>query len=146
MSPSRLGAFLWAFSTTSLTAGGSINCLARKTSATEVSWVCSTKPKCFAARSGPGLQATAPPCAPRWMVIRESDSSMRKASRKVGRDMPNRSIRSASAGRLSPSSISPRIIWLRNSLAISSDFFNALIGGTLISARLAILAFLMMSC
>ena len=58
------------------------------------------------------------------MLISDSDSSTRKASRNVGRDTANSAIRVASDGSASPSASSPRTILRRSSAATSSAVFG----------------------
>ena len=58
------------------------------------------------------------------MLISDSDSSTRKASRSVGRDTANSAIRAASDGSASPSASSPRTILRRSSAATSSAVFG----------------------
>src|SRR4051794_23329982 len=70
------------------------------------------------------------------MLISDSDSSTRNASRSVGRDTANSAISSASAGSASPSVSSPRTIRRRSSSATSS----AILGIRTPSAFLEVLA------
>src|ERR1700730_12502902 len=75
---------------------------------------------CRAAMLMLGLSTEAPPRAPREILTSPSDSRILIASRKVGRDTPNRAIGSASPVRESLISRIPRTIWLRSSLETSS--------------------------
>src|SRR3984893_9245032 len=75
---------------------------------------------CRAAMLMLGLRTEAPPRAPREILTSPSDSRIRIASRRVGRDTPNRAISSASPVREGPILRIPRTIWLRSSLETSS--------------------------
>jgi hypothetical protein len=63
--------------------------------------------------------------APRRMLISDSVSRIRNASRSVGLDTPNISVIAASDGSVSPVVSSPRTIWPRMCDAMSSAVFGA---------------------
>ena len=72
-----------------------------------------------------GWVTRAPPREPRLTLIRSSASRMRNASRSVGLDTPNCTISCCSDGRVSPGRSSPRTIWRRYKVAMSSAVLGA---------------------
>ena len=110
--------FLRRDEATALAAKGSNMLRASKTSAKETLRDWSTSAAVLAVIRWSGDCTTTPPWRPRTTRMSPSVSRMRSASRNEGRDTPNRSTRSGSRPRDSPSESFPLTIDVRSSSAI----------------------------